>query len=211
MASQTNSTELSGTPCGLQEFPRRVGAIELEAIGGAAVLFRQSDIVKHRSKVEQFGVEFPAPMAPPQRSPQIDPDGMMKQQGRLAIADKLRRLAGELGCQGFCTLAMSVGMLNASPISTQFGHQFRAAYTSSGDLFIVAAFGRVVAPVTAGDRREPIAFDRPISRQLCRRFGCLADFFGESRLTTGGYLLHCVTVQPVAMESSDAETEAGPR
>ena len=65
------------------------------------MLFGQADVVKHRSQIDQFGIEPPAAMPAPQRSPQVYPDRMMEQQLRLAVADQLGRLAGESAVGNF--------------------------------------------------------------------------------------------------------------
>ena len=48
----------------LQEIPRRIGAVDLEALVGAAVGLGQAHVVKHRSRIEQFRIEFQARCSP---------------------------------------------------------------------------------------------------------------------------------------------------
>ena len=52
----------------LQEIPRRIRAVHLEALIVAAVRLGQTHVVKHRSGIEQFRIEFQAMMLAGQRA-----------------------------------------------------------------------------------------------------------------------------------------------
>ena len=56
-------------PVAAQEVARGVRAVHLETLIGAAVLRRQPHVVKHRARIEQFGIERQAAPRPGQRAP----------------------------------------------------------------------------------------------------------------------------------------------
>ena len=63
-----------------QEVSRGVGAVDLEALVGAAVPMRQPHVVEHRAGIEQLGIERQAAPRAGQRSPVEDAAGMVEQQ-----------------------------------------------------------------------------------------------------------------------------------
>lgn len=78
-----------------QEVPRRIGTVDLEAQLAVLIAGCQPDIVEHRRDVEQFGIETKLPPPSEQAAPEIDANGMVKQQVAFGIANQLGRRAGE--------------------------------------------------------------------------------------------------------------------
>jgi len=81
---------------GLQECAGGVRAVDLEALGLAAVLACQAHVVEHRAGVEQLPVKAQPPPHAGQRSEIINPTGMVEQQLWLGITDKLSDLLAQL-------------------------------------------------------------------------------------------------------------------
>ena len=96
MAVQTVSTSASGTPCAFQEVARGVGAVDLEALVGAAVVRHQADVVEHRAGIEQLAVEAQAALHAGERAEMIDAARMVEEQFGLGVADELGDRPGEL-------------------------------------------------------------------------------------------------------------------
>jgi hypothetical protein len=95
-------------PMPLQEIPRRIGAVDLEAFIAAALRLGQTHVMEHRTRIEQFRIEFRAAMLTHQRGEQEDAARMIEEQVRLGVADNLRHLlcelavgdSSELACNG---------------------------------------------------------------------------------------------------------------
>jgi len=73
-----------------------IGAIDLKAELAVAILLCQSDVVEHASRVKQFRVEDLSLSVSGHRSPEVDPNGVMKEQVALSVTDELRDFVGEL-------------------------------------------------------------------------------------------------------------------
>ena len=74
---------------GLQEVARDVRAVDLEALGWAAVPLRQAHVMEHGAGVEQLAVERQAASQAGQRGKAVNPARMIEEQVRLGIADEL--------------------------------------------------------------------------------------------------------------------------
>src|SRR5258708_40045030 len=81
---------------GLQEVARGVRAVDLEALGSAAVPACQAHVVEHRAGVEQLAVELQATPQAGQRAKIVNPARIVEEQFRLGITDKLRDLLAQL-------------------------------------------------------------------------------------------------------------------
>ena len=96
IAVQTRSMSRRRDVVGLQEVARGVGAVDLEALGPAAVPGCQAHVVEHRAGIEQLAVERQAAPQAGQRAEVVDPTRMVEEQVRLGIADKLGDLLAQL-------------------------------------------------------------------------------------------------------------------
>jgi hypothetical protein len=74
---------------GFQEVARGVRAVDLKALGSAAVPGGQAHVVEHRAGVQQLSVELQATPQAGQRAKIINPTRMVEEQFRLGITDQL--------------------------------------------------------------------------------------------------------------------------
>src|SRR3984885_10256259 len=81
----------------LEEFAGGVCAVDLETLVSATVRRGQAYVVKHRSRVEKFGIELETMVLSRKRTPVIDATRVMEKERRLSVPDKLRDLTHECG------------------------------------------------------------------------------------------------------------------
>jgi len=71
-----------------QKISRCIGAIHLEALMRAAVLFREPHVMKHGAGVEQIGIEAKPTLPRGNGAEIVDPTGMVKNQLRRRVTDQ---------------------------------------------------------------------------------------------------------------------------
>src|SRR5258708_8664768 len=86
---------LSGNAVTAQEIAGGIRTVDLKTLIDAAVLMSKAHVVKHRPCIEELLIERQTTMLAGERTPVIDPAGMVKQQRRFSVPDKLCYLAGE--------------------------------------------------------------------------------------------------------------------
>lgn len=72
-----------------------VGAVDLEALMGAAVPRSQTHVVKHCPRIEEFVIELETTALSGERTPIIDAARMVEQQCGFGVPDQFSNLAGE--------------------------------------------------------------------------------------------------------------------
>src|SRR5215467_9588192 len=75
-----------------QKVTRGVRTIHFEAKLAPSVTLCKADVVEHGCGVKQFRIKHQALPLPSQGAPKVDPNGVVKQQVALGVANKLRYL-----------------------------------------------------------------------------------------------------------------------
>src|SRR5437899_13022847 len=82
--------------CAMPWLRSGIRAVDLEALGLAAVLMGQAHVVEHRACIKQFGIESESATLACQSAPVIDAARVVKQQRRFGVPHQLRDFAREL-------------------------------------------------------------------------------------------------------------------
>ena len=83
----------------VEEVAVGVGAADLEALAGAAVLVAQAHVMEHAAAIQQFRVEPEAAPASGQRGKVEHPAGMVEKQRRHGVAHGFGNFAGPACCR----------------------------------------------------------------------------------------------------------------